>query len=109
MGQQLIYREGAPGSAEGLTLWLAVAYQPQESINHLPVFLSSGAVYEGLLPGRDADTAALAVYHGELSDDLEDTGSETVLELNYTFWGDALARRYPRLSVCLPSGRPQQR
>ena len=35
---------------------------------------------------RDTDTAALAVYHGELSDDLEDTGSETVVELNYTFW-----------------------
>ena len=86
MGQQMVYREGAPGSAEGLTLWLAVACQPQESINLLPVFLSSGAVYEGLMPGRDTDTAALAVYHGELSDDLEDTGSETVVELNYTFW-----------------------
>ena len=41
MSQQMVYREGAPGSAEGLTLWLAVAYQPQESINLLPVILAS--------------------------------------------------------------------
>ena len=86
MGQQMVYREGGPGSAEGLTFWLAVAYQPQQSINLLPVFLSGGAVYEGLLRGRDTDTAAFAVYHGKLSNDLEDTSSETVLELNYTFW-----------------------
>jgi porin len=86
MGQQMVYRDGGPGSAEGPTPWLAVAYQPQQSINLLPVFLSGGAVYEGLLPGRDTDTAALAVYHGKLSNDVEDTSSETVLELNYTFW-----------------------
>ena len=86
MGQQMVYRESGPGSSEGLTLWLAVAYQPQQSINLVPVFLSSGAVYEGLIPGRDTDTTALAIYHGQLSDDLEDASAETVLELNYTFW-----------------------
>ena len=86
MGQQMVYREGGPGSSEGLTLWLGVAYQPQQSINLVPVFLAGGGVYEGLVPGRDTDTTALAVYHGQLSDDLEDASGETVLELNYTFW-----------------------
>ena len=33
MGQQMVWREGGFGSAEGLTPWLAVAYQPQQSIN----------------------------------------------------------------------------
>ncbi len=63
-----------------------MAYQPQQSINLVPVFLASGVVYEGLVPGRDTDTTALAIYHGQLSDDLEDASGETVLELNYTFW-----------------------
>lgn len=86
MGQQMVYREGGPGSSEGLTPWLSVTYQPKESINLLPVFIAGGAVYEGLIPGRDTDTTAVAVYYGKLSSDVEDTTGETVLEVNYTFW-----------------------
>jgi porin len=86
MGQQMAYREGGPGSSEGLTPWLAVTYQPEESINLLPVFVAGGASYEGLIPGRDTDTTAVAVYYGKLSKDVQDTTGETVLEVNYTFW-----------------------
>lgn len=86
MGQQMIYREGGPGSFQGLTPWLTVAYQPEQSINLLPVFVAGGASYEGLITGRDTDTTAIAVYYGKLSKDVQDTTGETVVELNYTFW-----------------------
>jgi porin len=86
MGQQMVYREGGPESSEGLTPWLAIAYQPQDSINLLPLYLAGGLVYEGLVPGRNIDTTALAVYHGEVSNALPNTTGETVLEVNYTYW-----------------------
>jgi len=86
IGQQMAYREGGPGSSQGLTPWLSATYQPQQNINLLPVFVAGGAVYEGLVPGRDTDTTAIAVYCGKLSSDQQGTTSETVLEVNYTFW-----------------------
>jgi porin len=86
MAQQMIYREGGPESSEGLTPWLAIAYQPQDSINLLPVYVAGGLVYEGLVPGRDIDTMALAVYHAEVSNALPNTTGETVVEVNYTYW-----------------------
>ncbi len=86
MGQQMVYREGGPGSSQGLTPWLSVTYQPQQSINLLPVFIAGGATYEGLIPGRDTDTTAVALYYGKLSKDVENATAETVLELNYTYW-----------------------
>lgn len=86
MAQQMVYREGGPASSEGLTPWLAIAYQPRESINLLPVYIAGGAVYEGLVPGRDIDTTALGVYHAKVSDSLPGTTGETLLEVNYTYW-----------------------
>lgn len=86
MGQQMIYREGGPGSSEGLTPWFSIAIQPDEAINKMPVMLAGGASYEGLLPGRDTDTAAFAVYYGKLSGDLRNVTAETVFEVNYTLW-----------------------
>lgn len=86
MAQQMVYREGGPGSSEGLTPWLAIAYQPQDSINLLPVYIAGGSVYEGLVPGRNIDTVALAVYHAELSNAVPDATGETLLEVNYTYW-----------------------
>src|SRR5438034_5879713 len=55
MGEQMVFREGAPGSAKGLSLFGALIYAPQASINPLPWFGSAGASYRGLLPGRDRD------------------------------------------------------
>lgn len=86
MAQQMCYREGGPGSSEGLTPWLAIAYQPRQSINLLPVYLAGGLVYEGLLPRRDIDTTAFAVYHAEVSNARPNTTGETVVEVNYTYW-----------------------
>lgn len=105
MGQQMVYREGGPGSSEGLTPWLAVAYQPQDSINLLPVYVAGGAVYEGLVPGRDIDTTALAVYHAELSNAVPEATGETLLEVNYTYWALPWLGLTPSFQyVCNPNG-----
>jgi carbohydrate-selective porin OprB len=50
----------------------------------LRVFSASGGlVYQGLIPGRDEDLTALAVYYGKFSDRLENQNAETVVEANY--------------------------
>ncbi len=85
MLQQMVYSEGGPGNSNGLTPWLAVAWNPAESADFLPLFVSAGAVYQGLIRGRDADTTALAVYTGKFSK-FSPNSSETVLEANYTLW-----------------------
>lgn len=86
MGQQMVYRRGGAGSSQGLTTWLSLSMQPDESINQMPLMLAGGASYEGLFPGRPADTTAFAVYYGKLSDDVKSTTAETVFEVNHTFW-----------------------
>jgi porin len=42
-------------------------------------------VYRGLLPRRDDDLTALAVYYGAFSDRLQDQRAETVVEANHRF------------------------
>ncbi len=85
MAQQMVYSEGGPGNSNGLTPWLAIAWNPTESADFLPLFVSAGAVYQGLIRGRDADTTALAVYTGKFSK-FSPNSSETVVEANYTLW-----------------------
>ncbi len=81
--QQMVYRE--PDTADqGLTPWGVVTYLPRQSINEVPVFFAAGMVYKGLIPGRDDDNAAIGFFYGKLSNDLQPSGSEKVLELAYT-------------------------
>jgi porin len=84
--QQVAYRNGGPNSAIGLTPWLAVSYNPQQNIDRLPLFVSGGAVYQGLISGRGDDTSAIAWYYGKLSTAVPAVSGEKVLELNYTWW-----------------------
>lgn len=70
MGEQMVFRLGGPGSVIGLSLFGALIYAPQASINRMPWFASAGASYQGLVPGRDRDTAAFALYYGGFSRDL---------------------------------------
>jgi porin len=84
--QQMVYRDGGPGSDIGLTPWLAVTSSPRQSINELPLLVMAGAVYHGLIHGRSDDDTALGFYYGELSTDLTSGPAEKVLELNYTWW-----------------------
>lgn len=82
---QMVSREGGPGSEEGLTPWAALTFAPIERANTLPLFAAGGLVYQGLLSGRDDDTTNLGVYYGQFSDDLPDQRFETVVEVNHRF------------------------
>lgn len=80
---QMAYREGGPGSDQGLTPWAAFTLAPDEKVNTNPYTVSGGLQYHGLIPSRDDDTAALGVYYGKFSDQLEDQNGETVIEVDY--------------------------
>jgi len=82
-GEQMVYREGGPGSARGLSLFGGFIYAPQERFNSLPWFATAGASYRGLVPGRDKDTAAFGLYYGGFSRDLPGQTYELVFEWTY--------------------------
>jgi len=84
--QQMMYREGGPGSDVGLTPWFSVTYNPQQRLNQLPVLASVGAVYQGLIRGRSDDTTAIAFYYGKISNDLPAHTGEKVIETDYNWW-----------------------
>ena len=86
----MVFREGGPGSAKGLSLFGALIYTPTASINPLPWLGSAGASYRGLLPARDRDIAAFALYYGGFSRYLPGQTYELVLEWTYAI---ALGRR----------------
>ena len=89
LGEQMVYRDGGPGSARGLSLFGGLIYAPDQRINPLPWFATAGASYRGLVPGRDRDTAAFALYYGGFSRDLPGQTYELALEWTY---GIALTR-----------------
>jgi porin len=82
---QMIYREGGAGSDQGLTPWGALTLAPDQQINTVPFSVMAGFVYQGLLPSRDDDLTAVAVYYGKFSDELQDQSAETVVETSYRF------------------------
>ena len=86
---QMVYRENRPESAtrsdQGLTPWAAFTFAPVERVNTIPFSASGGLVYQGLIPGRDDDLTALAVYYGKFTDRLQDQNAETVVEANHRF------------------------
>ncbi len=88
---QMVYQE-APGSDQGLTLFLAGGYYPQDNIAIVPWQVNVGAYYTGLIPGRDHDKTIVGLINGHFgdgyADTIEATGSnrptrETVLEMAY--------------------------
>jgi len=85
IAEQMVYREGGPGSDQGLTVWASLTVAPDQAINTIPLGLFGGAYYQGLFPGRDYDVTALAIYYGAFSDDLPGQNAETVLEINHRF------------------------
>jgi porin len=98
--QQMIYRYGGAGSDVGLTPWFALSYNPEQSINQLPLLVMVGLAYQGLLPGRSDDSTAFAFYYGKLntttpivlssaliaSSAATTVSGEKILELDYTCW-----------------------
>ena len=83
LGEQMVYREGGAGSDQGLSLFGAFIYAPQQRINPIPYFASAGVRDRGLVPGRDKDTAGFALYYGRFSRDLRGQTYELVLEWTY--------------------------
>jgi porin len=83
LGEQMVYRAGGAGSDQGLSIFGAFIYAPQQRINPLPHFASAGASYRGLVPGRYKDTAGFALYYGGFSCHLPGQTYELVLEWTY--------------------------
>jgi porin len=110
MGEQMVYREGGPGSDQGLSVFGGFTYAPQERINPLPWFATAGASYRGLVPGRDKDSTAFAVYYGGFSRDLPGKTYELVLEWTYAVAITRWLTVQPDLQYVInPGGRPSVR
>ena len=67
-GDQMIYQE-APGSDQGLTVFVASGYYPQTEIAIVPFQVNIGLNYKGLFPCRDRDHTMLHFIYGDLSRD----------------------------------------
>jgi porin len=83
MFQQMVYRNGGTGSPKGLTVWAEAALAPRSTVSTMPYFVGGGLSYQGLIPGRDDDIAALGVIYGSFSRYIPRTTGETVVEMNY--------------------------
>ncbi len=88
---QMVFQE-APGSDQGLTLWSAFVYSPQQNIAKVPFEANAGAVYKGLIPSRDDDYTCFGLVYGNFSKNYARTVNsagqgypayELVLEANY--------------------------
>lgn len=66
---QLIYREGPPGTDQGLTPILAAALAPS-NLNKFSFFIENGLIYKGLIPTRDADVSAVQFVYARYSSEL---------------------------------------
>ena len=111
-GDQMVYRE-SNGSDQGLVLWGAFTHDPNENIAIMPWQLNLGAVYRGLLPGRDRDAAILGFAYGKFSDDyadmVEETGRgrpehEIILEAAYRYEFTKFAYVQPGLQYVIRPG-----
>lgn len=73
---QMVYQE-APGSEEGLSLFVAGGYYPQDNIAIMPWQVNVGAWYTGLIPGRERDKTIVGFIYGRFGDDYADTVTAT--------------------------------
>lgn len=113
---QMVYQE-SPGSEQGLTLFAATGYYPQDNISIIPWQLNVGAFYTGLFPGRERDKTIVGLIHGRFGDDYADTvevtGShrptrETVVEIAHRFQLTKFAYIQPDVQfVSRPGGTGQ--
>ncbi len=69
---QMIYREGSPGSDQGLTIFSIITLAPSD-MNMFPFFVDGGVFYKGLIPGRDDDITAFGIVYGRWSPDITHT------------------------------------
>ena len=88
---QMIFQE-SPGSDQGITLWSALVFSPQQNIAKLPFQVNGGAIYKGLIPTRDDDYTCFGIVYGKFSSNYARSvssggggypGYELVFECNY--------------------------
>lgn len=113
-GDQMVYQE-SPGSSQGLTIFSTVVYAPQENIAIVPFQVSGGAIYTGLIPGRNDDRSIFGFIYGNFSDDYSrsvsvptrpDVEREIVLEAGYRVQVNKWAYIQPDVQfVSTPGGR----
>jgi hypothetical protein len=74
---------GAPGNPVGLTLWGAITSGSPQSINLIPLQMSAGASYQGLVRGRPNDIASIGWTYGKVSNSQPGASAQQTAELNY--------------------------
>lgn len=104
---QMVYQE-APGSDQGLTLFGAVGYYPQDNISVIPWQVNFGAFYTGLFPNREKDRTIFGLIYGRFGSDYAETVKatgatkptrETVFELAHRFQLTKFAYFQPDLQI----------
>jgi len=65
-GDQLVYKPNSTNNV-GLILWSDYVLCPQQNISRLPFQVNGGAIYTGLIPGRENDFTTLGVIYGDFS------------------------------------------
>jgi porin len=83
MFQQMVWRDGGPGSRRGMTVWAEVALSPKPSVSSMPYFLGGGLSFQGLIPCRRSDIVSMGVTYGSFSADIPQSSSEMVIEADY--------------------------
>ncbi|MEI7591271.1 MAG: carbohydrate porin, partial [Deltaproteobacteria bacterium] len=92
--QQVTMEKDNP--AEGLVLWAALGWTPQESLNEIPVGISGGLQYTGLIPQRSEDIALLGIgyamvaragagFEDRINERLDFTGSGYEIAIEGTY------------------------
>jgi porin len=91
MAQQMVWRS-RENPHHHCSLWGGVTYSPQEDLAQMPVMGFGGAIWQGLVPGRNQDNFLLSFYTGGFSRDFANAQAaagqgrptvETVLEVSY--------------------------
>ena len=110
---QMVWQEAA-GSEQGLTIFVASGYYPQDNISIIPFQLNVGAFYTGLIPGRVGDKTIVGLIYGRFGDDyartIEATGSnkptrETIFEIAHRIQLSKFAYLQPDIQfVSRPGG-----
>ena len=106
----MIFREGGPSSGQGLSVYASFIYAPSQRINAIPYFAAMALGYQGLLPRRDNDVAAMAVYYGAFSRYLPGQTYEVALEWTYALAVTPWLTIQPDLQyIVRPGGKPSVR
>jgi porin len=83
MFQQMVWRDGGPGTRRGMTAWAEAALSPKPSVSSMPYFLGGGLSFQGLIPCRSSDIVSMGVTYGSFSADIPHSSSEMVIEADY--------------------------